>query len=207
VAQYVELAERYGGFVLIDDTQALGVMGASADASRPYGVGGGGSLRIAGVHADEVVVVNSLAKAFGVPVAMVGGSGRLIARLRSSSLTRTHCSPPSAAVIAAAAQALEENRRHGETLRARLARNVARLRSGLKQLSVAASRSLFPMQPLRLPSATAVMVHAKLLQQGVYTVLQRDRDFGAQLTFVITARHTLKEIDEALESLAYALGI
>lgn len=205
IAEYQDLAARCGGYVLVDDTQALGVVGASANASRPYGIGGGGSLRNAGVHSDEVIVVNSLAKAFGVPVAMVGGSAPLIARLRSSSPMRTHCSPPSVAVIAAAAQALEQNRRHGEVLRARLARNVARLRSGLKQLGIAASRSLFPTQPLRLPSATAVLVHSTLLQQGVRTVLQRNQKSGAQLTFVITARHTLHEIDEALESLAYAL--
>lgn len=205
IAQYAALAARRRGLVLVDDTQGLGILGASANADRPYGIGGGGSLRNTEVRSDEVIVVNSLAKSFGVPVAMVGGGAQLIASLRSSSPVRSHCSPPSVAVIAAAAQALEQNRRHGEALRLRLARNVARLHSGLKQLGIAASRSLFPIQPLRLPSATAVRVHSTLLQRGVRTVLQRNSESGAQLTFLITARHTAPEMDEALENLAYAL--
>ena len=134
--------------MLVDDTQAVGILGESANDSCPYGIGGGGSLRHEAIHSDEVVVVNSLAKAFGVPVsrwwAEVGQSFRW---LRSSGLMRTHGSPPSVAEIGAAAQAIQQNRRHGETLRARLAHNVAHLRRGLNQLGIVANRSLFPVQP------------------------------------------------------------
>jgi 8-amino-7-oxononanoate synthase len=136
---------------------------------------------------------------------MVGGSTPLISSLRGSSLMRTHCSPPSVAVIAAAAHALQQNRRHGDALRARLARNVSRLRRGLNYLGIAASRSLFPVQPLRLAGTTATSVHSKLQQAGVSALLQRTSS-GAQLTFVVTARHSPEEIDEAMETLAHALG-
>ena len=206
IAMYANLAAPRGGLVLVDDTQALGILGASASASCPYGIGGGGSLRNAGIHSREVIVVSSLAKSFGVPVAMVGGPSSLIARLRSSSLMRTHCSPPSVAVIEAAAQALRLNQQHGEALRARLARNVARLRRGLSFLGVAANRSLFPVHPLRLASGTALSVHSKLLRRGVRAVLQRNPLSGALLTFLVTARHTLGEIDTAMDSLAHAFG-
>jgi 8-amino-7-oxononanoate synthase len=206
IADYANLAARRAGLVLVDDTQALGVLGASAKGSCPYGIGGGGSLRNAGIHSDEVVMVSSLAKAFGVPVAMVGGSRPLISSLRSNSLMRTHCSPPSVAVIAAATHALQQNRRHGDALRNLLARNVSRLRRGLNSLGIAASRSLFPVQPLRLPSNTAVSVHAKLQQRGVHALLQRNSSSGSQLTLVVTARHTPEEIDEAMETLAHAVG-
>lgn len=204
LVEYANLATRRGGLVVVDDTQALGILGISANASSPYGFGGGGSLKHAGIHSDEVVVVNSLAKAFGVPVAMVGGSGRLISQLRSKSLMRTHCSPPSAAVIRAAAHAIGQNRCHGDRLRARLAHNVACLRRGLNQLAVAASRSLFPVQSLRL--ASAVTVHEELLQRGVSTILQRNPTSGPQLSFLLTARHTAQEIDWAIESLTHAIG-
>jgi 8-amino-7-oxononanoate synthase len=206
IAQYAYLAAQRGGLVLVDDTQALGVLGAPANGSCPYGIGGGGSVRSAGIPSDEVVLVSSLAKAFGVPVAMVGGSKRLIPGLRSNSLTRTHCSPPSVAVIEAAAQALCQNRRHGDGLRACLARNVACLRGGLNSLGVAASRSLFPVQPLRLAGNVALSVHSKLLLHGVRTVLQRSSSMGAQLSFLVTARHTPQEIANAMETLAHAIA-
>jgi 8-amino-7-oxononanoate synthase len=204
LAEYANLATRRGGLVVADDTQALGILGVSPNASSPYGFGGGGSLRHVGIHSDEVVVVNSLAKAFGVPVAMVGGTGRLISQLRSKSLMRTHCSPPSAAVISAAAHAIGQNRCHGERLRARLSHNVARLRRGLNQLAVAANRSLFPVQPLRLARAGAV--HEGLLQRGIGTILQRNPTSGPQLSFLLTARHTAQEIDWAIESLIQVIG-
>jgi 8-amino-7-oxononanoate synthase len=205
-AQYAHLASQRGGLVLVDDTQALGVFGARPSRSHPYGVDGGGSLRSAGIHSEEVVLVSSLAKAFGVPVAMVGGSRQLMARLRSNSLTRTHCSPPSRAVIEAAAQALCLNERYGEALRARLARNVATFRRGLNSLGLAASQSLFPVQPLRLAGNFAVAVHSKLLQYGVRAVLQRCSSSGEQLSFLITACHTPQQIGNAIDALAHAIG-
>jgi 8-amino-7-oxononanoate synthase len=210
IAAYASLAARRGGLVLVDDTQALGILGempgTPANGFCPYGIGGGGSLRHAGVDSDEVIVVNSLAKALGVPVAMVGGSRRLIAMLRTGSLMRKHCSPPSAAVIDAAAHALQQNRHYGEALRGRLARNVDRLGRGLIHLGLTASRSLFPVQPLRLANGTAMAVHARLLQRGVRTVLQRDPASGAQISFLLRSRHSPEEIDEALDSLAQATG-
>jgi len=205
LAEYAKLAALQGGLVLVDDTQALGILGVSASSFCPFGIGGGGSLRYTGVYSGEVIIVNSLAKAFGVPVAMIGGEAHLIDELRRHSVTRTHCSPPSVAVITAAAQALERNKLFGESLRARLARNVAYLRSGLKKLGVAASRSLFPLQPLRIPSSTAFALHSALLHRGVRTVLQRNPDSSAQLSFIVTARHKLGEIQQALEVLTNAL--
>jgi 8-amino-7-oxononanoate synthase len=206
VAQYTYLASQRGGLVLVDDTQALGVLGAHPNGSVPYGIGGGGSLRSAGISSVEVVLVSSLAKAFGVPVAMVGGSKQLISGLRANGLTRTHCSPPSVAVIEAAAQALCLNKRYGEALRARLARNVACLRRGLNSLGLAASRSLFPVQRLRLAGILAVAVHSKLLLHGVRAVLHGGSSSGEQLSFLVTARHTPQEIENAIDALTHAIG-
>ena len=51
---------RYGGHVVLDDTQALGVFGEQVGAL--YGRGGGGSLRWQGVKSPDVIVGSSLAK-------------------------------------------------------------------------------------------------------------------------------------------------
>jgi 8-amino-7-oxononanoate synthase len=207
ITSYTNVAAERGGLLVVDDTQALGILGESANRFAPYGIGGGGSLRHAEIRSDKVVVVNSLAKAFGVPVAMVGGSHTLIQRLRRSSLMRVHCSPPSTAVIDAAAQALQQNHRYGEALRACLAHNVARLRRALTALGLAASRSLFPAQPLRLRQGMAAPMRARLLQRGVRAVLHGRSLSRARVSFLLTARHTPNDIDEAIERLTWAIDI
>ena len=207
IASYADIAAERGGLLVVDDTQALGILGEAASRSAPYGIGGGGSLRHAEVRSDKVVVVNSLAKAFGVPVAMVGGSHTLIAKLRRNSLMRVHCSPPSMAAIGAAARALQQNHRHGEALRARLAHNVARLRRALTSLGLAASRSLFPVQPLRLPQGMAAPVQSRLLRRGVRAVLQGRSPSRARVSFLLTARHAPNDIDEAIERLTWATDL
>jgi 8-amino-7-oxononanoate synthase len=117
-----------------------------------------------------------------------------------------HCSPPSAAAIAAAAHALDINRRRGEELRWRLAERVSRFRLGIGIL--AASPSLFPVQQLRLPEhADARVLHQRLWDRGIQTVLSRGGDGrGARIGFVLTARHEDTEIDRALAGLAELTG-
>src|SRR5262249_52296080 len=45
IRHYLAHAREFGGTVVLDDTQALGVFGSSPTAAMPYGSGGGGSLR------------------------------------------------------------------------------------------------------------------------------------------------------------------
>ena len=103
---YARIAAASGGTLVLDDTQALGVLGHAPCNACPYGHGGGGSLRWQGLSADHVLVGASLAKGFGAPLAALSGDAALIERFRSASLTRLHCSPPSIAVVQAAHAAL-----------------------------------------------------------------------------------------------------
>jgi 8-amino-7-oxononanoate synthase len=204
--QYLDCVAPRDGLVVIDDTQALGIMGCSPGPRAPYGSGGGGSLAAAGFRDRRVVVVSSLAKAFGAPVAMLAGPSALIEDFDSRSLTRVHCSPPSAAAIAAAANALAINRREGDELRRTLAARVARFRRGVGELAVSAG--LFPVQHLRLPRRTgARTLYEQLWDRGVQTVLTRGGlGSGTRIAFVFTARHTESEIDHALACLSHLTG-
>ncbi len=83
LADYAALAHRHGGWLVIDDTQGLGVFGHSASPAAPYGLGGGGSLQWHAIGGDHVVVGSSLAKGFGVPVALLAGSRCASAALRT----------------------------------------------------------------------------------------------------------------------------
>ena len=107
LAAYAEIAAQHGGLLVLDDTQALGVLGES----------GGGSVRVHGLAGAPVLVGASLAKGFGTPMAALSGSRQLIARFEACSQTRRHCSPPSAAAIAAGRYALQLNRTDGDRLR------------------------------------------------------------------------------------------
>jgi len=207
LADYVECAAAQDGLVVVDDTQALGIFGRSPDASPPYGKGGGGTLQRHASGDSAILVVSSLAKAFGVPVAMLGGSSRLVAKFRERSATRVHCSPPSAPVLVAARRALEINRNFGESLRHRLADRVIRFRQGLAQLNLLAVPGYFPVQPLRLPrDANLASFYKSLLRSGIQPVLNRDSsDASVRISFVFTVRHRLSEIGRALEGLANAL--
>lgn len=207
LADFAKCVSRVGGLVIVDDTQALGIFGRSPGSYPPYGEGGGGSVRRLPKRLDNIVVVSSLAKGLGVPVALLGGSDRIVAAFRQSSATRIHCSPPSAAVLAAAHYALKVNARRGDGLRRRLAGRVARFRAGLASMDLVAVPGYFPVQPLLLPKSRAAgAVHRGLLRGGVRAVLQTGSPEGSsRISFVLTARHQLSEIDRALEILADVL--
>ena len=139
----------------------------SPSRANPYGNGGGGSLRWHGTFGPHILVGSSLAKGFGVPLAVLSGSRDLIDLFRERSETRIHCSPPSAAVIHAAHRALHVNRRQGDTLRQRLLDLVARLRQRLMQAGLTPAGSLpFPVQSFHSQLARAVPILLKRLLRG-----------------------------------------
>src|SRR5262245_4280267 len=59
------------GYLVVDDTQAVGILGGGRTSAQPYGFGGSGSLRWSNVQEPGVVAVSSLAKGFGVPLAVL----------------------------------------------------------------------------------------------------------------------------------------
>jgi 8-amino-7-oxononanoate synthase len=205
---YLESVRAYGGRLIIDDTQALGIYGRSARGT-PYGFGGGGSLRWHAIDDDHVSVISSLAKGFGVPLAVLAGSRAAIDRFTQRSDTQVHCSPPSIALLRAAEHALIVNATHGDGLREQLAQRVRYFRSRLAELALSAEGGLFPVQTLRLrPADAAIDVHDRLRDGGIETVLNRDRNgSGPRLSLIFTVRHRRGEIDRVVAALANALAI
>lgn len=199
----LELIAPRNGLLVLDDTQALGILGREPSSALPYGSGGGGSLRFHAAEHRNVLLISSLAKGFGVPVAALCGPDTLVQGFEARSVTRTHCSPPSLAVIHATAQALGVNRMQGDTLRARLARNVVRLGVGLSRAGYTTQTGNFPVRTLaHQPEIDMVALHTQLLRDGIRTVLHHARaDRSARVSFLLTARHTPAQIDAATETL------
>jgi len=202
IGSYLENVRPYGGHLVLDDTQALGILGHRPGPNAPYGRGGGGSLRWSRVNSPNVIVGSSLAKGFGVPVAVLSGSEMMVRRFEQASATRTHCSPPSNAVIHAAEHALAVNREQGDDIRFRLWKLVGRLKRGLTEVGLSLHGGRFAVQTLALsPGLDHAELHEDLLRQGVRTVLHRARNrFRAQISFLITALHRFQDIDYATQA-------
>ena len=54
IPAYAEIARHAGGYLVLDDTQALGILGEAPSRANPYGTGGGGSLRWHGVFGPHI---------------------------------------------------------------------------------------------------------------------------------------------------------
>jgi 8-amino-7-oxononanoate synthase len=225
---YALAAERYAGLVYMDDSHGLGVLGSRrADASSPapsevegpapsevegpYGTGGGGLFRYVDPPGRRILVAGTLTKAFGAPLGFVAGERAIIDRIADGAESFTHDSPPSIPNMAAALAALQVDSRDGDRLRARLAVRVARFRRGVRAAAAAgtapfalASKGLFPIQTLRLREAPGALVRG-LAREGIVAAPQvhpPDLPRGAVLRFFLTARHSLADIDRAVQTLA-----
>jgi 8-amino-7-oxononanoate synthase len=197
----------HGGLIVVDDTQALGLLGTPGGHEPAYGRGGGGSLPFHRLTAaPDVVVLASAAKALGVPVAALSGPATVIAAWEARSATRVHSSPVSAADVAALEHALAVNAAHGEDLRARLATSVRRFRAGLRTCGMTADGGPYPVQGLpETRGAEAAAMHRRLRAHGIEAVAQALRGGRAgRVVFIITARHTPAELDAALRAIARA---
>jgi 8-amino-7-oxononanoate synthase len=204
IRDYLDDARAFGGRLVIDDTQSLGVFGDRPCPGAPYGRGGGGSLRCHDIASRDILAFSSLAKGFGVPVAVLAGSREQVQRFQSKSQTRVHCSPPSLAVIRAAQHALTLNQRCGDLLRCWLGQLVRRFRSRLAERGLSAVGDVFPVQTLTAVSGdAAAALHWRLGQRGLQTVLHRaHNNQEPRVSFLLTARHQPENIDRAAWILA-----
>ncbi len=207
---YARIAHGHGGSLVLDDTQALGVLGHSPSAACPYGHGGGGSLHWHGlsgsVIGSHIAIGASLAKGFGAPLAALSASKALIAHFRRHSETRVHCSPPSVAAVNAASYAFNAAAKWGETWRARLLRLVQRLGETLARAGlVAVGRFPFPVQSFVSRQGPEV---ARLLQclraNGIHAVLTRGcQALAPRLTLIITVKHSAAQIERVGQLLSH----
>ena len=201
LADFLAIAREREGWLILDDTQAVGIFGLAPGPNAPYGRSGGGMLQHLQIRGPEVISVSSLAKGLGVPLAVVAGSRAFVDRFESHSETRVHCSPPSIAALRAAEHALEVNRRQGDVLRLQLARLVRDFRARMRQRGIVPVGGLFPVQTLVVSQhESAAEIHSQLLRSGIRCVLHRLRHAtGFGLSFLITARHTAAQVAYAAE--------
>lgn len=183
-----QLAQRSEGILIVDDSQGVGVLGANPTPACPYGRGGGGTLAWCAAPRSSVLLLGSLAKAFGAPLAFVAGGAELVGWFARGSGTRVHASPCSAASFAALERALRVNAERGDALRARLLERVQAFREAVDDSGGKLARGLFPVQATpAVPAPVALRLERELRGTGLLAVVTRAARGRARLGCVLTA--------------------
>jgi 8-amino-7-oxononanoate synthase len=199
LAEIVELKERYGAALLVDEAHAVGVFG-------PHGEGFAHELGVA----DRVdLQLGTFGKAFGAYGAYVAGGSRWIDYLVNAgrSFVFTTGLPP--AVIGAVDKALELVR-DGAALRADVHAKAARFRSGLDACGFDTRGSTTQIVPLVVGDSLQTLELSRALEAaGVLGVAIRPPTVPrgtARIRFSVSALHTEGDLDRALTAIELTIG-
>ena len=190
----VELAEKYGAMVMVDEAHATGIFGA----------GGAGVVQKLGLGNRVLVQMGTLGKALGGFGAYIAGSRGLCELLinRCRSFIFTTSLPP--AVMAMAMAALDLVKREPERREA-LWNNCRSLKEGLRGLGFELGASESPILPLIIGDATECMRFSeKLLESGVFAQGIRPPTIPpgtSRLRITLMATHTREQIERALSGI------
>lgn len=198
LGEMVEMAERHGALVMVDEAHATGVRG-------PNGAGVVAELDLG----DRVLVqMGTLGKALGAFGAYVAGSARLKELLvnRARSFIFTTSLPPVVLAMAGAAVDLVEKEPERQCA---LQRNTLLLRNGLEQLgySVVGSTQIIPV--IVGEEQPCMKLAARLLESGFYVQGIRPPTVPpgtSRLRVTTMATHTTEQMERALEAFARARG-
>jgi glycine C-acetyltransferase len=199
----VELAERYGAMVYVDDAHASGVFGAN----------GRGTVDHFGLHGRVQIQVGTLSKALGSLGGYFAGpqslKGLLIHRARPFLFSTSHPPSVTAACIAAIDVLLEEPERID-----RLWDNTRYFKSRLNDLGLNTGVSESPITPVIVGEGKKAMdLSDGLFESGVFAqgiAYPTVAEGKARVRTIVTSEHTRTDLDEALgafEAVGKRLGI
>jgi 8-amino-7-oxononanoate synthase len=189
----VELAEKYGAMVMVDEAHATGVFGAR----------GAGVVQALGLGERVLVQMGTLGKALGGFGAYIASNrdlrDLLINRCRSFIFT-TALPPALMAMAIAAVDLVEREPERRESLRC----NCERLRSGLAALGFQLGGGTSPILPLIVGDAGECMSFSEaLMDREVFAQGIRPPTVPpgtSRLRITLMATHTDEQIDRALQA-------
>jgi glycine C-acetyltransferase len=191
----VEIAERHGAIMMIDDAHSSGVLGRN----------GRGTVDHFGLHGRVDIQVGTLSKAVGVLGGYVCGSRDLIDflyhRARPFLFSTSH--PPAvAAACLAAFDILESEPERIETLW----RNTRRFKAALSAAGFDTGASETPITPILVGEAkTAHEFSRRLFENGLFATgigFPTVPEGKARVRTIVTATHTHEMLDNAVGILA-----
>jgi 8-amino-7-oxononanoate synthase len=201
--QYARIAASGKGWVIVDDTQAFGILGSGKSNALPYGKDGGGSLASLSLQHKAIVTIVSLAKGFGVPMSVLSGPHNFVTAFAAHSETRVNSSPVSYAHLQAALNGFRIDQIAGNERRARLWKHVHLLRSMLAGAGIGLAGGIFPVQSIRCqsPKQTAGLYEA-LKKKRIRTVLTVPHGSKQPvLTMLLRSDHTPNAIRVLAENI------
>jgi glycine C-acetyltransferase len=192
--QLVELAEKYGCIMMIDDAHASGVLGRN----------GRGTVDHYNLHGRVDIQVGTLSKAIGALGGYVCSTRDTIEflyhRARPFLFSTSH--PPSVAATCLAAFEVLEEEPH---LIDRLWANAKFFKEGLKKLGFNTGVSETPITPVMVgDAALAHQFSRELFAAGVFAQsigFPTVPEGKARIRTIVTATHTQEELTRALEIL------
>jgi 8-amino-7-oxononanoate synthase len=197
--EIVELKDRYGAALLVDEAHADGV----------FGPRGEGYTHEVGV-ADRVDLhVGTFGKAFGVYGAYVAGARRWIDYLVNAGRTlvfATALPPPVVGAVDAALDLVRE----GDALRVDLHAKAARFRGGLAALGLGTCGSETQIVPIVLGESHAALEAARSLESaGMLVVAIRPPTVPAgtaRIRFSVSVSHDESDLNRALDAIELTFG-
>lgn len=193
----IDLAERHGARVLVDDAHGTGIMGPQ----------GRGSLEHFGVEHRLPFHMGTLSKALGTSGAYVVGPDSLIGYLVNTARSFIYTTAPPPATAAASSAAITLVRSEPER-RARLWENRHYWYAGLKALGFRMTESGSPILPVLIGSPEqATAMATRLLELGVYAPAIRPPTVPkgtSRIRTTVTSEHARAQLDSALKAFAQA---
>ncbi len=203
VDKIVQLAQKYGASVMIDDAHGLGVLGDN----------GTGTVNHFGLDGEVEMIIGTFSKSLASLGGFIAGSAELINYLQHTarSLIFSASLPPaSAASVIAALDIIEED----PGLVQRLWENTHHAQAGFRALGMDVGDSETPIIPVYIrDNDKAFMISKILLDEGVFinpVISPAVRPEDSLLRFALMATHTTAQIDEAIDKIHSAgkkLGI
>ncbi len=196
-----ELADRHDALLVVDESHATGVLGAT----------GRGTAEHFGVMGEGTVQTSTLGKALGGACGgYVAGSAVVCDYLVQKARTQLFSNALPPAVCYGSMAAIDVLMREGTALLQRLRENSARFRAGVAELGLHTIQGITPIVPVIVgETATAIAMQKALLQRGVFVsgfgfpVVPRGE---ARLRCQISAGHSAADIDRCLAALREVVG-
>jgi glycine C-acetyltransferase/8-amino-7-oxononanoate synthase len=189
--EVVELADRHGARLLVDDAHGTGVMGPQ----------GRGTLEHFGLESRLPFHMGTLGKAFGTSGAYVAGPAGLIRYLLSTARSFLFTTAPPPATAAASLAALDILRSEPDR-RTRLWENRDHFYRGLKTLGFRTTDTVSPIIPVLIGDPDNALDMARLLlKYGVYAPAIRPPTVPkatSRIRTTVTSEHTREQLHAVL---------
>jgi glycine C-acetyltransferase len=190
--QVVEVAEKFGAMIMVDDAHGEGVLGE----------GGRGAVDHFHMHGRVDVEIGTLSKAFGVVGGFVAGKEIIIEHLRQKGrpfLFSSALTPADVAACSAAVEILESS----DDLVKRLWSNARYFKERMRKAGFDAGKSETPITPIMLGEAkTAQAFSRRLFDEGVFAMAIGFPTVPmgkARIRVMISATHSELDLDYGVE--------